>query len=470
MAGYKDDKSKVPTEAELEAMLDSESEEDFGQTELEVASVDQRAVLREWTAQDFANIYSRFRPHLERHARRFLRNPSQVDEVVQDAFLYLMVTLPELDSELGVLRFLKWKVRMLCLDVIRASGKAYLSNIDEHGELKADQPEVGSDLERAEDAAIVRMALAKLQPRHREVLIASIYEEKSTHEIAAQVGLNENATRQLMLRARAALRKTLVGDVETLGMSLSQILSIAGRKAAAEARANGSKVLGVFLIAFFGISALYSPSYSPSVQTEAATVEKPQTPDSSIFVGKETSDDQSISGELDEASLARNSSEEGVEPSVPESLSLTSQIDLSPFSPWVMDELVENTQHQVGSLVTLNSGAAVSDTYTIFLDERVWIDFKFKSGAQTPFGQASLSVLIDEVQYTAYLRKFDYVVESLSTGYETFYFKADIAEIYDPSLQSFTATRLSGASVNMYLVVDPTTGQVVSHGVDLAQS
>ncbi len=33
MAGYKDDKSKVPTEAELEAMLDSESDEDFGQTE-----------------------------------------------------------------------------------------------------------------------------------------------------------------------------------------------------------------------------------------------------------------------------------------------------------------------------------------------------------------------------------------------------------------------------------------------------
>ncbi len=178
MAGYKDDKSKVPTEAELEAMLDQESDEDFGQTELEVASVDQRAVLKEWTAQDFANIYTRFRPHLERHARRFLRNPSQVDEVVQDAFLYLMVTLPELDSELGVLRFLKWKVRLLCLDVIRASGKAYLSDIDEHGEFKADQPEVGSDLERAEDAAIVRMALAKLQPRHREVLIASIYEEK----------------------------------------------------------------------------------------------------------------------------------------------------------------------------------------------------------------------------------------------------------------------------------------------------
>lgn len=77
--------------------------------------------LKDWSAQDFANIYVRFRPHLMIHARRFLANESQVEEVVQDAFLYLMTALPELDSELGVLRFLKWKTKMLCIDVIRAS-------------------------------------------------------------------------------------------------------------------------------------------------------------------------------------------------------------------------------------------------------------------------------------------------------------------------------------------------------------
>ena len=61
---FRDDKSRIPTEAELEAMLDQESDDEFGQTESQVASEDHRAVLKEWTAQDFANIYSRFRPHL----------------------------------------------------------------------------------------------------------------------------------------------------------------------------------------------------------------------------------------------------------------------------------------------------------------------------------------------------------------------------------------------------------------------
>ena len=206
------------------------------------------AVLKDWSAQDFANIYTRFRPHLERHARRFLRSQHQVDEVVQDAFLYLMVTLPELDSEIGVLRFLKWKVRLLCLDVIRASGRAIINNIDEIAEPASQDAEVGSEMEHIEDAAIVRLALSKLNSRHREVLLASMYEEKSTREIAAQVGLTENATLQLIFRARAAFKKALLGaDIDTTGMSVSAILSVAARKAAEEAKKVGAQAM-VFVL------------------------------------------------------------------------------------------------------------------------------------------------------------------------------------------------------------------------------
>ncbi len=241
----------LPTDAELESLLDEVSDEEFG---LVQASEVQRAVLKEWSAQDFANIYTRFRPHLERHARRMLRNQSQIDEVVQDAFLYLMVTLPELDSEIGVLRFLKWKVRLLCLDVIRASGRAIMNNIDEVAEPASNDPEVGSELEQAEDAAIVRLALSKLNPRHREVLLASMYEEKSTREIAEQVGLSENATLQLLFRARAAFKKALLGDIDTEGMSMSKILSVATRKAAEEAKRVGAQamVFALFLMLAVG--------------------------------------------------------------------------------------------------------------------------------------------------------------------------------------------------------------------------
>jgi RNA polymerase sigma-70 factor (ECF subfamily) len=226
------------SEDPLEKLLDQESDDDFGLPVFRDHFADELtpAVLKDWSAQDFASIYVRFRPHLERHARRFLNNPTQVEEVVQDAFLYLMTTLPELDSELGVLKFLKWKTRLLALDVIRANSKRYIGTIDDEPELVADLPEANEALERAEDAAIVRLALAKLPPHQREALIATIYEEKSTEVVAGQLGLTENATRQLLFRARSGFKKALVGEAETAGLSLSQILSLAARKAAHDAR------------------------------------------------------------------------------------------------------------------------------------------------------------------------------------------------------------------------------------------
>ena len=217
----------------LDQFSEAETDEEFGLPEFKEHFADSLtpAVLRDWTAKDFASIYVRFRPHLERHAKRFLVNPSQVEEVVQDAFLYLMTTLPELDSELGVLKFLKWKVRLLAIDVIRANSRASIAPLEELAELESGVPETTQGLERAEDAAIVSLALAKISPRHREALIATLYEEKSNSVVADQMGLSENALRQLLFRARASFRKALVGEAETAGLTISEILSLAARKA-----------------------------------------------------------------------------------------------------------------------------------------------------------------------------------------------------------------------------------------------
>jgi RNA polymerase sigma factor (sigma-70 family) len=277
--------SQVFSEDPLEALLDEQSDEEFGDLELKERS-GKPLKLAEWSAQDFSSIYLRFRPHLERHARRFLRNPSQVDEVVQDAFLYLMVSLPELDSEIGVLRFLKWMTRLLALDVIRASGRAYINSIDDVQEPESNDPEVSSNLEQQDDAAVVRLALSKLNPRHREVLIASMYEEKSTEEIASQVGLSENATRQLIFRARAAFKKALIGDVDTTGMSAAAILSVAARKAASEGKKVGAAALT--LIALVVMSLTVFPGLNRATTDQMA--EAPVNSGSSSQVNSELSD------------------------------------------------------------------------------------------------------------------------------------------------------------------------------------
>ena len=246
----------TPSTEDLEALLSEDTDEEFGLPEFNENS--KPVKLKDWKAEDFASIYTRFRPHLERHARKFLNNPSQIDEVVQDAFLYLMVSLPELDSEIGVLKFMKWKVKNLCIDIYRAQGKAFVNSIEDIAEPQSQDPDFTEEVEHADDAAVVKLALAKLNPRHREVLVAQIYEEKTIEEIAMQIQLSENATRQLTFRARAAFKKALLGDVDTEGMSMAGILSVAAKKAAYEAKKTGVQAMALLLFLVVSVGAFFS--------------------------------------------------------------------------------------------------------------------------------------------------------------------------------------------------------------------
>lgn len=249
-------------------------EEEFGLPEFKDHLADEMtpAILRDWTARDFASIYVRFRPHLDRHAKRFLANPSQVEEVVQDAFLYLMTTLPELDSELGVLRFLKWKVRLLSIDVLRAGGRFSPVALDDVDELQFLSEDVAQSIEQADDAAVVALALARLNPRHREALIATLYEEKPHSSVANQMGLSENAFRQLLFRARRAFKVSLLGEGSHDGKTASELLSIALKKAATSGV--GQRNLGLLLITLLSVAAFLPTSFGETDKSMQASVSK----------------------------------------------------------------------------------------------------------------------------------------------------------------------------------------------------
>lgn len=370
-------------EDELEDLLDGQSDEDFGS--IDYRNVEKKAKLSSWSAQDFSNIYLRYRPHLERHARRFLSNQTQVDEVVQDAFLYLMVTLPDLDSETGVLRFLKWKVRLICLDVIRASGRAMVNSLDDHAEMMADDPEISAGLEQADDAAIVKLALSKLNPRHREVLIASLYEEKSHEEVAAQIGLSENATRQLIFRARAAFKKALLGDdIDTDGMSVSAILSVAARRAAEEGKKVGAQAMVLALFLALSVGAFINFGQKGSAQHQVAdgvqSVKPVATPESKPSKSKDSDlTSKPAASPFDDASLSPTAE------STP--ISETSVIKLSKASAGAT------------SFYRLASSSATGQSYSVGQGSDLQATFRFTPGQDTLVKDLNLQVLLDGVTY-----------------------------------------------------------------------
>jgi len=250
----------------LEALLDAQSDQEFGTPSFRQHLDGEQTplVLKNWTAQDFSDIYVRFQPHLLRHAKRYLTNHAQAEEVVQDAFLYLMTSLPEIDTETGALKLLKWKVRLLSLDVIASNGKVSFAPIDDQFDLEAKDDSIDKELMRADESAIVSLALAKLLPRQREALIASIYQEKSTLAVAQQLGINENATKQLIHRAKGAFKKALIGEAETHGLSLSQILSIAARKASQDAGKYISVASATLLVLVLSIGVIPNLGESPT--------------------------------------------------------------------------------------------------------------------------------------------------------------------------------------------------------------
>jgi RNA polymerase sigma-70 factor (ECF subfamily) len=440
--------SQLYSEDPLEALLDEQSDEDFG--DLELKERDGKPVkLAEWSAQDFSSIYLRFRPHLERHARRFLRNPSQVDEVVQDAFLYLMVSLPELDSEIGVLRFLKWKTRLLALDVIRASGRAYINSIDDVQEPESNDPEVSSNLEQQDDAAVVRLALSKLNPRHREVLIASMYEEKSTEQIAAQVGLSENATRQLIFRARAAFKKALIGDVDTTGMSAAAILSVAARKAASEGKKVGAAALTLIALVVMSLTVfpgLNRATTDQMAEAPAGTGSSQESSQSNSGLGSVAVDPMPEAGTGETAVEGENpedSASAGPSPSVK---SKKEQIEAVLSSP------------AAGALFNSDAKSmvfAVDQSYTAIGENGISAQFTFN-----PTSDAVFSDLMFEVELDGYFFEFEPVNREQVTGknsenLDVYLLLGDATYVYDEFGKKWSESELGQSRVMIEVVMEP---------------
>jgi RNA polymerase sigma factor (sigma-70 family) len=202
--------------------------------------------------RDFASLYIRHRSSFALHARRFLNDPRDVDEVLQEAFLRLFLAMPELETELQALAYCRRTVTNLCIDRYRADQRRpRLVDLEQVAWEGVDEAtELDDPVLRAEDAAIVREALALLSPLHRAALIKREIEEKPLPQIAAELEIPEESVKHLLHRARRALRRLLVGTSVEPGVDLSnsEMLALANQRLA-RATLRGANVLIVLFVA-----------------------------------------------------------------------------------------------------------------------------------------------------------------------------------------------------------------------------
>jgi RNA polymerase sigma-70 factor (ECF subfamily) len=484
----------------LERLLDQESDADFGPAEMH-EHLDENAqplVLRNWKAQDFANIYVRFHPHVLRQAKRYLTNHSQAEEITQDAFLYLMTSLPEVDSEIGVLKLLKWKVRLLALDLIKINSQVSFAPIDNQPELSIDDSALSLELERADDAAIVALARAKLEPRQREALVASLYEEKTSSQVAAQLGLNENATRQLVFRAKAAFKKALVGEAETRGLTVSEIISVAARKAYKDAGKYVSVASALLLVLAVAIGVIPNLANSPeqlnantpTIATELETSSgegfDAGAADGSASNSANTSVGDSLASSAAKsppvvASLANsrvasntpsNSAMLNNVDSVTSSAVVApfgSRADYTPFDPWLLDPIIERG---VISASLFNEGVVTSSSsgslLSIITDQGLWVDLQFQPATANPFQAVTVGIYVDGEQYFARTVQLDLLVLAEDSSRETYVYVGLIDLLTDEFGARYDKTRLDGGQVVITITIDTQTGAVSSTSLELA--
>jgi RNA polymerase sigma factor (sigma-70 family) len=232
-----------------------------------------------WTVAELGAFYTEHRSELLTHANRVLKDSAKAEEITQDALIKFILAAPELESADHALSYLHRTIENLCIDLFRLEGRRpNLVVIDDaQAEVEAAWQVSGdhsADISAAEDAAIIRQALAMLSPAERAALVMWEMEGRSTEEIAAELGIKESAVRHTVSRARTSLRRVLSELIidEERGLTALDILSTTYKKAADLAAKSSKVALSLILVvtAFLGFNSLTGQESSilPTVVTQ----------------------------------------------------------------------------------------------------------------------------------------------------------------------------------------------------------
>jgi RNA polymerase sigma-70 factor (ECF subfamily) len=152
-----------------------------------------------------ALLYDRYRGVLYAFCLRILADASLAEDAVQETFLKLRSQGAGISNP-GALRSWLYRVaRNEALGMIRSRRNG--TAVDPDAVWDAETPH--SSLERKDEGAVVRSALAGLRQEYREVIILREYDGLSYAEIAAVTGDTESSVKSRLFKARKAIAERL---------------------------------------------------------------------------------------------------------------------------------------------------------------------------------------------------------------------------------------------------------------------
>ena len=166
-----------------------------------------RALVQRFQAGDgaaFDELYGRYRHRLERFCLKRVGDHHAAEEVAQEAFTRALAALPKFAGER---RFYPWVsviASRLCVDHHRSQARSELSSEVSY---PWGVPGGQDEIVEAVDAELVTTAMARLGPRHQDVLRLREVERWSYRRIADHYQVPIGTIETLLFRARRALRR-----------------------------------------------------------------------------------------------------------------------------------------------------------------------------------------------------------------------------------------------------------------------
>jgi RNA polymerase sigma-70 factor (ECF subfamily) len=189
----------------------------------------------------FAELFRRHYPAIHRTCARRLSDSREADEVAQAAFVRAW---ERIDRCNGDRRFGGWVqviANHMCIDALRDRGRMTPTEIAE-SEVRAPLAEGPEDVVlRGETTSLVKLALADLPKRQRDVVVARHLEDRRPGEIAAALGLSIGAVDSLLQRGR----RRLAAAVERLSGDGGAISTASASSVAAVGTAGSGRVSNV---------------------------------------------------------------------------------------------------------------------------------------------------------------------------------------------------------------------------------
>jgi len=167
--------------------------------------------LLERMRQDDVEAY---RILVERHmnrafgvAMRVLKNPTDAEDVAQDAFVKAWLNRQRWEA--GRAKFSTWLYRVVvnrCIDLRRSPKEEWLDDVPEPADEAEDSV---SSIHRRQVYGRLEDALGRLPTQQRVAVVLSYYEDLSNAEIAEVMSSSVSAVESLLKRGRKGLREIL---------------------------------------------------------------------------------------------------------------------------------------------------------------------------------------------------------------------------------------------------------------------